>query len=78
LAISFHEKDDSLMTALGLQEFCQDIANLDVSTLIEQFVRLERNADRLREEIRLKTKAYRRELDKQYSCIFEEIGSDLH
>jgi len=76
LAISFHEKDDSLMTAVGLQEFCQDIANLDVSTLIEQFVRLEKNADRLRQEIRLKTKSYRMELDKQYSCIFEEIGSD--
>jgi polysaccharide pyruvyl transferase WcaK-like protein len=78
LAISFHEKDDSLMTALGLQEFCQDIANLDVSTLIEQFVRLEESANRLRQEIRLKTKAYRNELDRQYSCIFEQIGSDLH
>jgi polysaccharide pyruvyl transferase WcaK-like protein len=77
LAISFHEKDDSLMTALGLQEFCQDIAKLDVSTLIEQFVRLEENADRLREEIRRKTKGYRRQLDEQYSCIFEEIGLDL-
>jgi polysaccharide pyruvyl transferase WcaK-like protein len=76
LAISFHEKDNSLMTALGLQEFCQDIANLDVSTLIEQFVRLEENSDRLREEIGRKTNSYRRELDKQYSRIFEEIGSD--
>jgi polysaccharide pyruvyl transferase WcaK-like protein len=78
LAISFHEKDDSLMTAVGLQEFRQDIANLDLSTLIEQFVRLEENADRLRQEIRRKTKGYRRELDKQYSRIFEEIASDLH
>jgi len=78
LAISFHEKDDSLMTAVGLQEFCQDIANLDVSTLIEQFVRLEENAECLRQEIRCKTKGYRKELDKQYSRIFEEIGSDLH
>ena len=77
LAISFHEKDDSLMTAVGLQEFCQDIANLDVSTLIEQFVRLEENAGRLRQEIRLKTEGCRRELDNQYSCIFEEIGSDI-
>jgi polysaccharide pyruvyl transferase WcaK-like protein len=78
LAISFHEKDDSLMTAVGLREFCQDIANLDVSTLIEQFVRLEENSERLRQVIRLKTKGYRQELDKQYSCIFEEIGSDKH
>jgi len=77
LAISFHEKDDSLMTAMGLQEFCQDIANLDVSALIEQFIRLEENADRVRQEIRRKAKDYRRELDKQYSCIFDEIGSDL-
>jgi hypothetical protein len=66
------------MTAVGLQEFCQDIANLDVSTLIEQFVKLEENSDCLREEIRRKTKGYRMELDKQYSCIFEGIGSDLH
>jgi polysaccharide pyruvyl transferase WcaK-like protein len=77
LAISFHEKDDSLMTAVGLQDFLQDIASLDVSTLIEQFVRLEENAERLREEIRRKTKGYRRDLDKQYSRIFEEVGSDV-
>jgi polysaccharide pyruvyl transferase WcaK-like protein len=75
LAISFHEKDDALMTAVGLQEFRQDIANLDVSTLIEQFVRLEENADPLRQEIRRNTKDYRRELDKQYDRIFDEIGS---
>jgi polysaccharide pyruvyl transferase WcaK-like protein len=78
LAISFHEKDDSLMTAVGLQEFCQDIANMDVSRLKEQFVRLEEDADRLRQEIRLKTKGYRMELDRQYSCIFDEIGSGTH
>lgn len=78
LAISFHEKDDSLMTAVGLQDFRQDIANLNVSTLIEQFVRLEENADRLRQDIRIKTKDYRTELDKQYSCIFEQIRSDTH
>ncbi len=72
LAISFHEKDDSLMTAMGLEEFRQDIAKLDVSKLIEQFLRLEQDADRLREEIRRKTKRYRRELDKQYSRIFEQ------
>jgi len=78
LAISFHEKDDSLMTAVGLQEFRQDIANLDVSRLKEQFVRLEDDADRLRQEIRLRTKGYRTELDKQYSYIFDEIGSGMN
>jgi polysaccharide pyruvyl transferase WcaK-like protein len=78
LAISFHEKDDSLMTAVGLQEFRQNIANFDVSTLIEQFVRLEENADRLRQEIMRKTEGYRTELDEQYSCIFGEIGSGTH
>jgi len=70
LAISFHEKDDSLMTAMGLQEFRQDIANLDVSTLIEQFARLEKNADCLSQQIRHKTRDYRSELDRQYSRIF--------
>ena len=58
------------MTAMGLQEFRQDIANLDVSTLIEQVARLEKNADCLSQEIRHKTRGYRRELDRQYSCIF--------
>jgi polysaccharide pyruvyl transferase WcaK-like protein len=70
LAISFHEKDDSLMSAMGLQEFRQDFANLDVSTLMEQFVRLEENADSLSQEIRRKTKTCRQELDRQYNCIF--------
>jgi polysaccharide pyruvyl transferase WcaK-like protein len=78
LAISFHEKDDALMTAVGLEEFRQDIAKLDVSTLKEQFVNLEENADRLRQEIRRKTRDYRAELDRQYSRIFDEIGSNPH
>jgi polysaccharide pyruvyl transferase WcaK-like protein len=76
LAISFHKKDDALMTEMGLQEFCQNIATLNVSTLIEQFLRLEKNADRLCQEIMRKTKGYRRELDKQYSCIFEQLSAD--
>ena len=63
------------MAALGLQEFRQDIASLDVSKLIEQLVRLEENADLLCQEIRSTTKGYRSELDRQYRCIFEEIGS---
>jgi hypothetical protein len=37
-----------LMEDMGLPEFCQYAHSLDVAKLIEQFTRLERDADQLR------------------------------
>jgi polysaccharide pyruvyl transferase WcaK-like protein len=75
LAISFHHKCSSLMRQMELSEYCQDINHLNTDRLIEQFCDLERNAKRLRPLIKDKTEEFRRALDKQYNCIFNEISS---
>jgi polysaccharide pyruvyl transferase WcaK-like protein len=73
LAISFHHKCSSLMSQMGLAEYCQDINRLNADRLIEQFCDLERNAERLRPLIKHKTEEFRRALDEQYDCIFKKI-----
>ena len=74
LAISFHHKCSSLMRQMGLPEYCQDINRLKAEELIEQFCNLERNAGRLRPLIKRKTEEFRRALDEQYNCVFNEIN----
>ena len=44
IAISFHHKCTSLMSQMGLSEYCQDINRLDSGTLIAQFSHLQQNA----------------------------------
>ena len=70
IAISFHHKCSSLMSQMGLSEYCQDIKRLNADSLIEQFCDLERNAESLRPFIKGKADEFRRALDEQYNCIF--------
>jgi polysaccharide pyruvyl transferase WcaK-like protein len=70
VAISYHEKVDALMAGLGLADFCQDIENIDVDNLIDQFTRVEECAGILKPQIARKAEAYRRALDDQYERIF--------
>ena len=37
IAISFHHKCSSLMSDMGLSEYCHDINQMNADTLIEQF-----------------------------------------
>jgi polysaccharide pyruvyl transferase WcaK-like protein len=73
ISISFHHKCASLMSEMGLSEYCQDIHHLDVDRLIEQFCDLEKNAERLRFLIKQKTEEFRRALDEQYHIIFNNV-----
>ena len=73
VAISFHEKVDSLMSAVGLSEFCQDIEHIDINTLIAQFIALQRNAENLKSQIEQKREAYQVALNEQYEHIFGDI-----
>jgi polysaccharide pyruvyl transferase WcaK-like protein len=79
VAISFHEKVDALMSAVGLSESCQDIEHIEIDKLKEQVTRLEENAQSIRLQIEQKTEEWRRALDAQYAHIFNNslIGSDL-
>jgi polysaccharide pyruvyl transferase WcaK-like protein len=48
ISIGYAKKNVVLMKDMGLPEFCQYAHSLDVAKLIEQFTRLERDADQLR------------------------------
>jgi polysaccharide pyruvyl transferase WcaK-like protein len=73
VAISFHEKVDSLMREVGLSEFCQDIEHIDTNKLIAQFIALQQNAENLKSQIQQNAEAYRVALDEQYEHIFGDI-----
>jgi polysaccharide pyruvyl transferase WcaK-like protein len=78
ICLSDHGKLDSLMTEIGLAEYCLPLANLDFNNLTDKLVKLEREAATLRPYIKRKTEEYRRTLDEQYNLIssaFERIKS---
>jgi polysaccharide pyruvyl transferase WcaK-like protein len=72
VSISFHQKCTSLMGQMGLSEYCQDIHQLEIRKLIDQFCSLEQNAATVKAAIELKTEECRRTLDEQYRVIFGE------
>ncbi len=70
IGITFHHKVVSLMSQMGLAEYCLDINTLDAQRLIQHFCELENDADRVKSVIRQKTKECREALDQQYAAIF--------
>jgi polysaccharide pyruvyl transferase WcaK-like protein len=70
IALSDHQKLDSLMAGLGFEEYCVPLRNLDVDTLVKQLTKLERNAGKLKPCIKQKVEEYREALDQEYSEIF--------
>jgi polysaccharide pyruvyl transferase WcaK-like protein len=69
VCLSDHGKLDSLMTEIGLTEYCLPLANVDFDNLIDRLVKLEKNGEALRLYIKRKTEEYRRTLDEQYTLI---------
>jgi polysaccharide pyruvyl transferase WcaK-like protein len=76
IAISFHHKCSSLMSQMGLSQYCQDINRLNADRLIEQFCDLEKNAETLKLLIKDKAEEFRRALDEQYERIFRVLRPD--
>jgi polysaccharide pyruvyl transferase WcaK-like protein len=72
ISISFHSKCSSLMSSIGLSEYCHDINHLSAGELIQQFCDIEKDAAKLELFIRQRTEEFRRELDEQYGAIFKE------
>jgi polysaccharide pyruvyl transferase WcaK-like protein len=70
IAISFHHKCASLMSDMGLQEYCHDINNMDAARLIQQFQHVQRNAEKLKTVIKQCVVKSRKALDEQYGLIF--------
>jgi polysaccharide pyruvyl transferase WcaK-like protein len=73
IAISFHHKCESLMSAMGLSDYCLDINDLNADRLIEKFRDLETSANDIRSLIREKQRKFREELDEQYRLIFSDM-----
>lgn len=73
LALSYHQKVRSLMAGVGAEAYCQDAKELDVPHLIEQFGRLEENAEPVSSSMKAMTDGYRQALDEQYRHIFNEL-----
>jgi polysaccharide pyruvyl transferase WcaK-like protein len=75
ICVSFHQKCTSLMHDMGLQEYCQDIKQLNAEKLIDQFCKLEANAASLKAMISQKVSDCRKALDEQYDLIFKMISA---
>jgi polysaccharide pyruvyl transferase WcaK-like protein len=71
IAISFHHKCASLMSDMGLAEYCHDINHMNSGRLIEQFQSVEKNAEKLKPVIRQRVEQSRKALDEQYKLIFK-------
>jgi polysaccharide pyruvyl transferase WcaK-like protein len=76
IAISFHHKVSSLMSEMGLSEYCHDINEMDADTLIAQFQVLVRNAEKLRPAIARRVAESRLALDEQYHLLFGDLTEE--
>jgi polysaccharide pyruvyl transferase WcaK-like protein len=76
IAISFHHKSASLMSQMGLSEYCQDIGRLSLVRLIEQFSQLRQSSDGVKRTITEEVRACRAALDEQYAVIISKICSE--
>ena len=73
ISISFHHKCASLMSQMGLAEYCHDINHMNAGRLIEQFQNVEKNAEKLKPVIRQRVEQSRKALDEQSNIIFNSI-----
>jgi polysaccharide pyruvyl transferase WcaK-like protein len=75
LALSYHEKVRSLMAGMGLADYCEDIAELQVPRLRQRFSALAANAEAFKSSVKKKAEEYRGALDEQYEHIFNHLLS---
>jgi polysaccharide pyruvyl transferase WcaK-like protein len=71
VAISYHEKFQPLMNAMGLGEFLQDIEHISVDDLAGKVDALLTRAPDVKLQIARETKDYRMALDEQYERILD-------
>ena len=72
VAISFHHKCSSLMSDMGLSDYCDDINGITSDRLIAKFEALVQHSDDLERTIQLRVEKARSALDEQYGLLFEE------
>lgn len=75
VSISYDPKNDSLMTGVGLGEYCQPWTDLNLQTLIHQFLELEEHSATVKPMIQQKVEEYRNLLEDQYDLLFGQFPS---
>lgn len=73
LALSFHDKVDSLMANTNQLEYCLPIDNIDVDTLINRFQALEANQTTIKSQLEKRTQRYKAALAKQYEYLLGSL-----
>ena len=75
VAISFHHKCSSLMSEMGLSDYCLDINEITPDRLITKFEAAVQHSEELNRTIRQRVERLRSALDEQYELLFrQEIG----
>jgi polysaccharide pyruvyl transferase WcaK-like protein len=77
IAISFHHKCSSLMSEMGLSDYCHDINQMNADTLIAQFQALVRDSDNVKPLIVQRVDEARQALDEQYQLLFRDSFDEL-
>lgn len=73
VSLGYAQKNDVLMTEMGLGEYCQPADSFDVDQLIHHFVKLEQNKQEVRTYIQAKNQQYRQALAEQYGQILAGV-----
>ncbi|GAB3453058.1 polysaccharide pyruvyl transferase family protein [Actinophytocola sediminis] len=69
ISVGYAAKNDVLMDAMGLGEFCQSIRTFEVDRLVERLAELERRAPELTGTLLVRAKEQRRLLDEQFTAL---------
>jgi polysaccharide pyruvyl transferase WcaK-like protein len=74
VSISFHNKCESLMKAMGVSDYCIPIDQLEIDGLIRKFLDIERNSDKLKTAIATSCEEFRDALEEQYQVIVGKLA----
>jgi polysaccharide pyruvyl transferase WcaK-like protein len=74
VSISYNEKNDALMAAVGLDRYCQWIDDFAVDRLQSHFLEVEQDGEAIRSTIATRAAAFRQQLDDQYRRLFAGLA----
>ena len=74
ISIGYADKNDALLTDMGLGDFCQHIESLDVDLLIKQFITIAEKREELEERIREANRAYQQRLAHQDALLASKLS----
>lgn len=73
LAIAYGRKHYALMASMGVEEFCQNIRELDIERLKEQFTALRADSGRIARVLADRAEAHRANLDAQFADLSRSL-----